>query len=75
MANWSPIGLTGQPLLPALFPIKSQDYSTEVLVSATRPTNTHLEVTNAINGVCDQRAFSAATNSMGLIRPVLEQSC
>lgn len=67
-------GLTGEPLPPPLFSIKSQDYSAEVLVSATKPNNTDPEVTNAINVVCAQRAFSATTNNMRLIRAVLQSS-
>lgn len=67
-------GLSGEPLPPPLFSNKSQDYSTEVSVSATKPNNTDPEVTNAINVVCAQRAFSAASNNTRLIRAVLQSS-
>lgn len=67
-------GLTEKPLPPDLHPSKSQDYSTEVLVSATRPNNIDPEVSNAINVVCAQRAFSGATNNTRLIRHVLQSS-
>lgn len=67
-------GLTGEPLPPPLLSNKSQDYSTEILVSPTKLNNTDPEVTNAINVVCAQRTFSAASNNTRLIGAVLQSS-